>query len=283
MDGARDGKAVTDGVWLALDTSTASMAVALAREGRVLAERGSLSERNHSIRLLPEVESLLSEAGLSPRELAGIAVGHGPGSYTGIRIGVTVAKMMAWSLDVPLYAVSSLEALAYGPVLHDPATGGRTGDRTWIVPLMDARRGKAYAGLYESGPEGWRCLEEDGVRLVAEWLDQLVMRLAGSRPDGRAERTADGISREDGSPEAPTVLFAGDHAAFRAELAAFAARVPAAVKTADLPLSASAVAALAWMHRDVCRVDDPHNLFPNYTQPSEPEKKLAARLAAQKS
>jgi len=262
-DAEKGIRSVPDGLWLALDTSTASMTVALAREGRVLAERDSRSERNHSIRLLPEVESLLAEARLAPRDLAGVAVGRGPGSYTGIRIGVTVAKMMAWSLGIPLYAVSSLEALAYGPVLPDPP--GQPAGRIWIVPLMDARRGRAYTGLYERGPEGWRCLEEDGVRPMEEWLEHLARRLAET-PAG-----------------AVRVLFAGDHAAFREEIDAFGSRVPAGVGTDDRPLSASAVAALAWMRRDGCRVDDPHNLFPNYTQLSEPEKKLAAKLAARKA
>lgn len=260
------------GIWLALDTSTASMTVALAREGRVLAERDSRSERNHSIRLLPEVEDLLDEAGLEPNGLAAIAVGRGPGSYTGIRIGVTVAKMMAWSLNKPLYAVSSLEALAYGTVLPEAAgeagpdsAAAASGSAAWIVPLMDARRGKAYTGLYEHGPEGWRCVAEDGIRLVEEWLEQLKERLHAGR-----------------AGDVGQVLFVGDHAGFQERLDGFAASVPATVRTVDKPLSAAAVAALARMHGERCRVADPHGLLPNYTQLSEPEKKLAAKHAALK-
>src|SRR5690606_19462657 len=83
------------GTWLALDTSTAAMTIALVRSGEAVAKSDSLSERNHSIRLLPAVEELLASQGMKAKDLAGVAVGHGPGSYTGIRIGVTVAKMLA--------------------------------------------------------------------------------------------------------------------------------------------------------------------------------------------
>lgn len=298
---AAGGSGSRDGVWLALDTSTAAMTAALAREGRAFAKRDSLSERNHSIRLLPEVESLLAEAGLAPHGLAAIAVGRGPGSYTGIRIGVTVAKMMAWSLQLPLYAVSSLEALAYGAVLR--GTAAADGGPVWIVPLMDARRGKAYTGLYAYGPDGWRALEADGIRPMEEWLAQLAERLEAEQMEGRGpwaeerppgatgdERSGgDGRSGGDDRPGggersagAGRLLFVGDHAGFRDLLDDFAGRANASVRTDDAPLSAAAVAALAWMHGGRCRVDDPHNLFPNYTQLSEPEKKLAARHAALK-
>lgn len=252
------GSGDSSGIWLALDTATASMTVALARDGRVLAERDSRSERNHSIRLMPEVDSLLAEAGIAPADLAGIAVGHGPGSYTGIRIGVTVAKMMAWALNVPLSAVSSLEALAYGAVqrgLEGPA---------WIVPLMDARRGQVYTGLYGFGPDGWACLAEDGIRPMNDWLNELAER-AAQKPN-----------------EAARIVFAGDYAGFEPLLEEFGGGIEAEVRCDAEPLSAAAVAALARMHGETCRVDDPHNLFPNYTQLSEPEKKLAARHAALK-
>jgi tRNA threonylcarbamoyladenosine biosynthesis protein TsaB len=174
---------------------------------------------------------------------------------------------------------------------------------------MDARRGKAYTGLYAFGTDGWRALAEDGIRPVAEWLDELADRLTaggaaanGGQPDGgiassgRSAGDADasvdgrrtgecqaGDQPQGGSTAgAARVLFAGDYAGFRELLDGFAARIPAEVALVDDPLTASAVAALAWMHGERCRVDDPHNLIPNYTQLSEPEKKLAAKHAALK-
>lgn len=253
-----------EGVRLALDTSTAAMTMALVRDEQVLAQRDVHAERNHSTRIMPEVDALLAETGLGPQDLAGIVAGIGPGSYTGIRIGVTVAKTMAWALDIPLYGVSSLEALARGAVMR-----GLRG-HAWIVPLQNARRGRVYTGLYASGPDGWRCLEQDGIRPLSEWLDQLRQRV-----DERDEA---------GTLALQQVLFTGDVAEFHPLLDDFASSLPEGIGagTDDEPLSAAAVAILAREYGERCRVADPHALLPNYTQLSEPEQKLAARHAALK-
>ncbi|RRJ64240.1 tRNA (adenosine(37)-N6)-threonylcarbamoyltransferase complex dimerization subunit type 1 TsaB [Paenibacillus oralis] len=99
---------------LAFDTSTSSLAVAVMEDGRLLAERSMHAERDHSSLLVTAIGECLDAAGLSKRDLTGIAVGAGPGSYTGIRIAVTTAKTLAWALRLPVYGVSSLEALALG-------------------------------------------------------------------------------------------------------------------------------------------------------------------------
>ncbi|WP_407944592.1 tRNA (adenosine(37)-N6)-threonylcarbamoyltransferase complex dimerization subunit type 1 TsaB [Paenibacillus rubinfantis] len=99
---------------LALDTATSSLAVAVTEGGRVLAERNIHAERNHSAYLVTAIGDCLKAAGLAKQDLDGIAVGIGPGSYTGIRIAVTTAKTLAWSLRLPVYGVSSLAALALG-------------------------------------------------------------------------------------------------------------------------------------------------------------------------
>lgn len=99
---------------LAFDTSTSSLAVAVMEDGRLLAERSMHAERDHSSLLVTAIGECLDTAGLSKRDLTGIAVGVGPGSYTGIRIAVTTAKTLAWALRLPVYGASSLEALALG-------------------------------------------------------------------------------------------------------------------------------------------------------------------------
>ena len=87
---------------------------------------------------MPTVEALMKECGVSPSELSKIVVAKGPGSYTGVRIGVTIAKTLAWTLSIPISAVSSLETLAANGQYFDG----------YISPLFDARRGQVYTGLY---------------------------------------------------------------------------------------------------------------------------------------
>ena len=97
---------------LAIDTSTNVLGVAVANEKGIVGEQITFTKRNHSVRAMPSIEAILKECGLKPKDLDKIVVAKGPGSYTGVRIGVTIAKTLAWSLGIPLSGVSSLEALA---------------------------------------------------------------------------------------------------------------------------------------------------------------------------
>ena len=124
---------------LALDSSTASMSVAIVRDGEVLDSFTTFTERNHSVRVVSEIKEILSKNGIRGEDLDGIAIGKGPGSYTGVRIGVTAAKTLAWAWRKPLIGVSSLEALAYSAWLKADSGADARGE-CWIVPLMDARR-----------------------------------------------------------------------------------------------------------------------------------------------
>jgi tRNA threonylcarbamoyladenosine biosynthesis protein TsaB len=110
---------------LALDTATAVATTALVRDGAVLGERASVP-----IRVLEDVDALLRDAGLEPRELDGIVVGTGPGSFTGVRLGLGAVRGLAFALDVPVAGVSTLEALAAGA----PDT----------VPVIDAKRREVF-------------------------------------------------------------------------------------------------------------------------------------------
>lgn len=124
---------------LAIDTSNYTLGIALLREDTVIAEYITYLKKNHSVRAMPAVHSLLNECDMTPQDLSKIVVAKGPGSYTGVRIGVTLAKTLAWSLHIPISPVSSLEALA---------ANGRHFDGL-ISPIFDARRGQVYTGLYE--------------------------------------------------------------------------------------------------------------------------------------
>lgn len=194
--------------FLALDTSTAVMAAAMMEDHALLEERNERAERNHSVHVVPVMEQPLAASSTQPGQLDGIAVGVGPGSYTGIRIAVTAAKTLAWAWDIPVAGVSSLQALAWGGwhsglaakaegAAEDAAAGaggtpsadqGSTGAAPvhWIVPLVDARRGQACTALFASaGSDAPRRLAPDAIRKMDGWLEALAARMAEAAPEER--------------------------------------------------------------------------------------------------
>ncbi len=128
---------------LGIDTSTATISVAILRDGVLVGERTDQVERNRT-GLLTVVDSLFSELGLTPQSLDAVAVGAGPGSFTGLRIGMATAKGIAFAIGKPLWAVSSLAALAHAALRADET----------IVAVLDARRGEVYAGAYRRHERG---------------------------------------------------------------------------------------------------------------------------------
>lgn len=124
---------------LALDTATEACSVALLCGDRLLS-RQRAAPRQHAELLLPWIDELIAEAGLQRADLDAIAVGRGPGGFTGVRLAVAVAQGIAFALDKPLLAVSTLAALA----LQSPARPGET-----ILACIDARMGELYLGLFE--------------------------------------------------------------------------------------------------------------------------------------
>ncbi|MFZ0370084.1 MAG: tRNA (adenosine(37)-N6)-threonylcarbamoyltransferase complex dimerization subunit type 1 TsaB [Halobacillus sp.] len=128
---------------LSIDTSNYVMGVAVVKNGTVIGEYTTNIKKNHSIRLMPAIDHLMKETNTRPEELDRIAVAQGPGSYTGVRIGLTTAKTMAWALDIPVVGVSSLEAVAGQGLFFDG----------YLCPFFDARRGRVYTGLYNNRME----------------------------------------------------------------------------------------------------------------------------------
>lgn len=130
---------------LALDTSSAQCSVALLIDGS-LASRGVRTAREHAQLLLPQVDALLAEAGISLRALDGIAFGRGPGSFTGLRIAAAVTQGLAAGADLPVRPVSSLRALAAqakaiaGNAVQSPGAA--------LLACMDARMGEVYWGVF---------------------------------------------------------------------------------------------------------------------------------------
>ena len=131
---------------LSIDTSSAVSSVAVLSAERVAAEVSMQGALTHSETLIPHIETALGMARVEKSELEGIAVSIGPGSFTGLRIGLASAKMMAYALHIPLIAVPTLEALAH----HYICEGVR------LVPMMDAQKGNVYAQefMWEAGLDG---------------------------------------------------------------------------------------------------------------------------------
>ncbi|WML50179.1 tRNA (adenosine(37)-N6)-threonylcarbamoyltransferase complex dimerization subunit type 1 TsaB [Neobacillus sp. PS3-34] len=152
---------------LALDTSNYTLGVALVDDEKVLGEYITYSKKNHSVRIMPAIQTLMKDCDWNPGELDRIVVAKGPGSYTGVRIGVTIAKTLAWSLKIPLVGVSSLEILAAG--------AGRYFNGS-VAPLFDARRGQIYTGLYQSTNGKMDQLEKDQLIMISDWTEKLKNR-----------------------------------------------------------------------------------------------------------
>ncbi|MBA9029179.1 tRNA (adenosine(37)-N6)-threonylcarbamoyltransferase complex dimerization subunit type 1 TsaB [Peribacillus huizhouensis] len=148
---------------LAIDTSNFTLGIALTDGDQVVGEYVTNLKKNHSLRVMPAIESLLRDCDTKPSELEKIVVAKGPGSYTGVRIGVTIAKTLAWTLNIPLVGISSLEALA---------ANGRYFNGM-ISPLFDARRGQIYTGLYQFTESGLESCSEDKNILAVEWAQKL--------------------------------------------------------------------------------------------------------------
>lgn len=149
---------------LGIDTSNQVMTVALAENSRLIAEKTVNVKRNHSIQLMPAIEELFKEAEWLPKDLDRIAVAKGPGSYTGVRIGVTVAKTLAFSLSCDIVGISSLQVLA---------GNGECIPGSYIVPVFDARRGNIFTGLYQVKGNKIVQVKKDTHISVSDWAEGL--------------------------------------------------------------------------------------------------------------
>jgi tRNA threonylcarbamoyladenosine biosynthesis protein TsaB len=147
---------------LCIDTSTPLVGVAVSVEGRALGEVRLAKGRRHVEQLAPAIRYLLGELHLTPSSLSAVAVGTGPGLFTGLRVGVTTAKVMAQALRIPVIPVASLDLVAY-PVQYT---------NRLIVAVMDARRGEVFHASYRRVPGGLQRVTDYGVasprRVAAE-------------------------------------------------------------------------------------------------------------------
>lgn len=127
---------------LLLETSTEICSVALTKENDIVASRMISEPNSHSQKLSLLIQEVIKQAGVSYSELSAVAVSKGPGSYTGLRIGVSTAKGFAYGLDIPLISIETLRILEKGAKRKFPESG--------VVAMIDARRMEVYCEIYDS-------------------------------------------------------------------------------------------------------------------------------------
>lgn len=153
---------------LGIDTSGKTASVAVCDENFVIAQTTILTNLTHSQVILPLLERLLSDSGISLKDIDVIAVANGPGSYTGLRIGISAVKGMAFALDKSCVGISTLESLAFNVVSA----------KANIVSLMKARPDIAYCGIFKSNGEKLERIYADKVISLDE-VSTLVNSLNG--------------------------------------------------------------------------------------------------------
>lgn len=150
---------------LAFDSSNRAMSVALSEDSLVRAEKTINIKRNHSIQLMPTIEELIEEIDWDIKDIDRIVVAKGPGSYTGVRIAVTIAKTLAWTISCELVGISSLKALAMNANLKP---------NQLVSAVFDARRGNIYTGLYRVSDDGSLEEEEPETHMHSEkWAEYI--------------------------------------------------------------------------------------------------------------
>ncbi|MGF7036187.1 tRNA threonylcarbamoyladenosine biosynthesis protein TsaB [Paenibacillus mucilaginosus] len=276
-----------EGLMLSVDTSTVSMTAALSRGGSLLGEITVSAERNHSLYVVAALQRLMEDSGVKPAELSAFTAGVGPGSYTGTRIGVTVAKTFAWTHGLALLGVSTLEAMALGGLeeaLHPQQASAEDSDEEtvdlrivkdgdlgalerllptapaggtrWVIPLIDARRGQAFTGLYEASAAGWRCLVPDGIRLTSVWAEELLELVRLHKPQG--------------------VVCTGDAHLHGQALGVLQSGFEGEWNQTNFAFKARHVAELGRIRWQRGETEDVYGLVPNYTQLAEAEANLLA-------
>ncbi|MDP2919048.1 MAG: tRNA (adenosine(37)-N6)-threonylcarbamoyltransferase complex dimerization subunit type 1 TsaB [Dehalococcoidia bacterium] len=151
---------------VAIDTSTDTASLALVREGLVVAEITWRTDKNHSVQLLPNLEHLLKLVGTGAKSLTAVIVAKGPGSFNGLRVGISAAKGLAFSLNIPIVGVNSLEVTAYQ--YAETALP--------VCPVLNARRGEIATALYQKQASGWKQLRENYITDVEKLCAEITER-----------------------------------------------------------------------------------------------------------
>ena len=151
---------------LAIDTSSSTASIALAHKGKILSELTWQSTREHTVELTPNLAYLLKQAKVEPASLEAIIVAKGPGSFNGLRVGMSTAKGLAFSLGIPIIGISTLEVEAY----QHAETG------LPICPIFDAGRGEIATAIYQKKRNQWRQLLAEHITTLEALCSQITIK-----------------------------------------------------------------------------------------------------------
>jgi len=228
---------------LGLDTSTLMATCALIEDDKLLGEFSLNQDMSHSERLVPIIKEVLDSLGLRPKDIDLYGVSIGPGSFTGLRIGLATIKSFAHLFDRPLVGVSTLEALAFNLPYHEI-----------IVPMLDARRNRVYTGIYT-----W----EEGI--IKEVLGASIFEIS------------DLIDR---LKSYNRIIVNGDGASlYKNHLLTELGDIIGFAPISQNSCRASSVAELAGIKYRLGQSDDYYSLVPDYLRPSQAERELEEKKA----
>lgn len=180
---------------LGIETSSTCGSVAVVQDRKVLGELFFNTGRKHSTKIVPSITNLLSTVGLDKADLEGIAVTSGPGSYTSLRIGISIAKGLAYSLDIPLIGISTLQCVAFNSIISPHL----------ICSLIDARKGELYSALFRYNTGELERISEDQIVSI-DYLCQAIDEKTVLIGDGLYLYKSTFVDRING-----LVLFAPEH------------------------------------------------------------------------
>jgi tRNA threonylcarbamoyladenosine biosynthesis protein TsaB len=184
---------------LHLETATNVCAVALSDlEGRVVAHQVLSPTLSHASVLTVLIESVLQTANVTPQQLSAIALSDGPGSYTGLRVGAATAKGLCYALDIPLIAVSTLEAMAH-------AAAQNVENEAFIAPMIDARRMEVYTAVFQKNAQGHLERRSEDAPLI---IDETAFAAWRENPNSRFLLLGNGAEKCQMVLTAPTFLYA---------------------------------------------------------------------------
>ena len=158
---------------LGIDTSTSFLSIAVRDEDKLITEAGYYSPRGCSAGLLPLIESTLKHVSLPLKKIDGLAVSLGPGSFTGLRIGVSTMKGLSFALSRPIVGIPTMDVLAENLVLS----------RGYLCPVIDARRGQLYCAIYSSDGRRVKKLSASMILSPAELLKEIKTKISSRKRD----------------------------------------------------------------------------------------------------